>query len=106
MSSNAMFGRVIKITVKGKYSTTFSNKDLEIRFDVPFDDDAKPNTSIVEIYNLSKDSINRMQKGDTCTIQAGYKDDYGVIASGKITKILTNRNGTGISFLHTINRIF
>lgn len=103
MSSNAMFGRVIKITVKGKYSTTFSNKDLEIRFDVPFDDDAKPNTSTVDIYNLSKDSINRMQKGDTCTIQAGYKDDYGVIAAGKITKVLTNRNGvdkiTTISFL-------
>ena len=103
MSSNVMFGRVIKVTVKGKYSTTFSNKDLEIRFEVPFDDDSKPNTSTVEIYNLSKDSINRMQKGDTCTLQAGYKDDYGVIVSGKITKILTNRNGvdkiTTISFL-------
>lgn len=103
MTSNIMFGRVIKLTVKGKYTTTFSNDDMEIRFEVPFDDDPKPNTSTIEIYNLSKDSINRMQKGDLCTLQAGYKDDYGVIASGKITKILTNRNGvdkiTSISFL-------
>ncbi|WP_026678220.1 phage protein [Fictibacillus gelatini] len=103
MAADNLFGRVIKVSISGKYSTTFSNEDLEIRFESPFDDDAKPNESKVEIYNLSNDSIHRMTRGDTCTIQAGYKGDYGVIASGKISRILTRREGvdkiTAIYFL-------
>ena len=60
-----LFGRVKKVSIEGKYKTTFSGDELEIRFEVPFDDDTKPNQSKIEIYNLSDDSINRMAAGDT-----------------------------------------
>ncbi|MCO7127822.1 hypothetical protein NIE88_18915 [Sporolactobacillus shoreicorticis] len=104
VATNAqLYGRVTKISVSGDYSTTFDGSKLEIHFECPFDDDAKPNTSTVDIYNLSKDTIGRIHKGDLCTVQAGYRGDYGVIASGRISTVLTKKDGvdkiTTISFL-------
>ena len=48
---------------------------------------------MVEIYNLSNDTIHRIKRGETCTIEAGYRGDYGVIASGKVTSVMTRREG-------------
>lgn len=90
-TSPLLFGRVIKISIEasgGKLN--FNNDDLEIHFEVPFDDDAKPNISTVQIYNLTKTTINRIKKGANITVSAGYKSDYGVLTSGKVTKVLTN----------------
>lgn len=91
--SSKLYGRVKKVSINGKNSTTFSGEDLEIRFEVPFDDDTKPNESKVEIYNLSNDSINRMTRGDTCTITGGYREDFGVLSIGKVSSVLTRREG-------------
>ncbi|MED5041479.1 hypothetical protein P9848_05645 [Geobacillus stearothermophilus] len=88
--SNQLFGRVIRVKTNG---LTFTNDNLEIRFTVPFDDDPKPNVSKIEIFNLSNDTINRIKRGATCTIEAGYRGDVGVIAIGKITSVLTRREG-------------
>jgi hypothetical protein len=84
------FGRKIKITV-GKLQ--FNNDDLEIRFEVPFDDDAKPNQTKVEIYNLSNSTLSHIKKGDQMSVQAGYGTDIGVLASGKLSSILTKNEG-------------
>ncbi|QEK97961.1 hypothetical protein EXD81_12625 [Bacillus amyloliquefaciens] len=93
-TNKKLFGRVVKITIdNGSSQTTFDYKDLEIHFEVPFDDDFKPNETKVEIYNLSKDSINKIKKGSTITVQAGYRDDYGVLTIGKVTKVLNNWSG-------------
>jgi hypothetical protein len=84
------FGRKIKISVGDAH---FTNEELEIRFEVPFDDDSKPNQSKIEIYNLSDATISRLKKGDSVIVQAGYAADIGVIANGKANKILTRREG-------------
>ncbi|MBL5796775.1 phage protein [Heyndrickxia sporothermodurans] len=93
-TSPLLFGRVIKISIEasgGKLN--FNNDDLEIHFEVPFDDDAKPNISTVQIYNLTKTTINRIKKGANITVSAGYKSDHGVLTSGKVTKVLTKYEG-------------
>ncbi|WP_162877067.1 phage protein [Aeribacillus pallidus] len=90
MTMSKLFGRVIKVKTSG---FTFTNDNLEIRFTVPFDDDPKPNISKIEIFNLSHDTINRIKRGATCTIEAGYRGDFGVIAAGKVTSVLTRREG-------------
>ena len=84
------FGRKIKITIGSMH---FSNADLEIRFEVPFDDDYKPNQSRVDILNLSKTTIAHIKKGTSINIQAGYGSDVGVLASGKISKVLNKKDG-------------
>lgn len=84
------FGRKIKITV-GR--ATFTNDELEIRFEVNFDEDSKPNQHKVEIYNLSDSTIAQMKRGDQANVQAGYGSDIGVLGSGKVSKILTKWAG-------------
>ncbi|APT49012.1 hypothetical protein BSA171_14390 [Bacillus safensis] len=93
-NNKLLFGRIVKVTIdSGSYKGTFDYKDLEVRFEVPFDDDAKPNETKVEIFNLSSSTINKIKKGATMTVQAGYKSDFGVLAIGKVTKVLTKRTG-------------
>lgn len=91
--SNELFGRVIKVHIEGDYKADFSNSDFHIEFEVPFDDDSNPNEIVVEIYNLSSTSINRIKKGNKLVLQAGYKSDYGIISQGKISRVLTSRDG-------------
>lgn len=97
MSNRQLFGRVKKVTFDaGNYTATYSSEGdegLEIRFEVPFDDDSKPNESKVEIYNLSADSVSRIKRGIRCTVQAGYRGDVGVIASGVVSRALTRSEG-------------
>ena len=93
MKMSRMYGHIIKVTIKGTYSTTFTNEDLEIRLESPFNDDPKPDENVIEIYNLSYDSRNKLKKGDICTLQAGYKGDFGTLTSGRIRSVLTRREG-------------
>lgn len=92
--SPLLYGRVIKVTVELPQGTLeFTNDNLEVRFEINFDDDAKPNTNNVQIFNLTDTTINKLKKNQNITVIAGYKADYGVLNSGKITKVLTKYNG-------------
>lgn len=80
------FGRVTEFIVGGK---TLRTPDLEIRFEVSFDDDAEPNESKVIVYNLSESTIAAINKANRVILNAGYKSGYGTILSGYITKFET-----------------
>ncbi|MED1201944.1 phage protein [Heyndrickxia acidicola] len=89
-TSPLLYGRYIKIMIG---SGVFTNADLEIQFEVNFDDDSKPNISTVQISNLTNTTINKIKKNDTITVIAGYQSDHGVLVTGKITKTLTKYSG-------------
>ena len=91
--TNQLFGRVIKVHIEGDYKADFSNEDLHIEFEVPFDDDPAPNQITVSIFNLSSASINHIKKDSTLILQAGYKSDYGILSQGKISSVLTKHDG-------------
>jgi len=99
--SNELFGRVIKVHVEGDYKADFTNDNFHIEFEVPFDDDSTPNQTTVEIFNLSSTSINRIKKGNILILQAGYRSDYGILSQGKISSVLTSRDG--VDKITTIN---
>jgi len=84
------FGRVVEVSVSGK---TFRSKDLHIEFDVPFDDDASPNESVIRIYNLTQDTISRIKRNDVLTINAGYEGDVGLLLSGRVSYVSTRKDG-------------
>lgn len=93
-TSPLLFGRVIRVTIDAPGGhLTFTNDDLEVRFEVNFDDDAKPNISTVQVYNLTNQTINKIQKNQNITVVAGYKSDYGVLTEGKITSVVTKYSG-------------
>lgn len=93
--ANKLFGRFVRVEVDtGSYRGAFTNDKFTINFSVPFDDDPFPNEATVSIYNLSNSTRNNIKKGSYMTINAGYSSDgYGVLISGKISKVETKRNG-------------
>lgn len=92
------FGRVIKVKTGGK---TFTNP-VHIEFEVPFDDDYTPNTSTVRIYNLSQDSRSKIKRGNHLNLEAGYGKDTGVILSGEIKSVRTEKSGTDRATILTV----
>lgn len=92
--SSLLYGRIIKVNIgTGSGALQFNNDLLEIRFEVPFDEDSKPNISTVQIFNLTKNTINKIKKGKNITVIAGYEGDYGVLVEGKIESTLTKYSG-------------
>lgn len=82
---------------------TIKNSELDIEFDIPFDDDTEANESEIILYNLSKTTIQKIKKGNKLTIEAGYKGDTGIVLSGYISRKKTKYDG--VDKITTINVI-
>lgn len=83
------FGRVVKIQVGG---LTLTN-ELDIEFDIPFDDDTEANEAEIRIYNLSKKTVGLLKTDEEISITAGYGSDTGVIFVGIISSVKTKWSG-------------
>lgn len=68
---------------------TFNNSNSDIEFNVPFDNNFEPNEAEIVVYNLTNQSISDLKYNQKITITAGYKDDTGIIFSGRICKVKT-----------------
>ena len=86
---SGQFGRVVQITTGG---LTLTN-DLDIEFDVPFDDDTEVNEAEIKIYNLTNATIGRLKANEEISITAGYNSDTGVIFTGAISAVKTRWSG-------------
>lgn len=85
-----LFGRVIDIKSD---AVRMNNTDLDIEFEVPFDDDLDPNMSEIGVYNLSQTTRNNLKNKQPFTLNAGYKEDSGLILSGRIVNTHTTPVG-------------
>lgn len=95
--ANELFGRKIRIEFEnekwlGGMEKSMGNNGLQIDFDIPFNQDVDPSESTVTIYNLSKESQNKITKGTWTTVYAGYGDDIGILSQGQITKVEKAQN--------------
>lgn len=66
-----------------------NSNNLDIEFSIPFDDDMEANECEIIIYNLSDTTLSRFEKDKSITIEAGFKNDTGVIFKGYISKKTT-----------------
>lgn len=64
---------------------TIKNDELDMEFDIPFDDDTEANEAEITVYNLTNKTINAMKRGQKITVTAGYGKDTGLIFSGYIS---------------------
>lgn len=87
---DGMFGRKAIVTSGG---VTLNSDELDIEFTVPFDDDTEANEAEIIVYNLSKTTVQALKYNNPITIEAGYKNDTGVIFSGFISKVQTKIEG-------------
>jgi len=88
--SNLLFDRQASLIID---RLKFESEQFTFEFEIPFDDDTTPNESTVKIYNLKDDTLNRIKKGQKVTVNAGYKNDVGVVLSGYISKVTTDKTG-------------
>lgn len=86
---DGQFGRVVKITTNG----LTINNELDVEFEVPFDDDSEANEASIVVYNLSKTSVKKLKTDKEISITAGYGSDTGVIFSGIISTVKTRWSG-------------
>lgn len=102
---DGVFGSVAVIRC-GKIEIKSSELDFE--FKVPFDDDMEANEAEITVYNLSKTTVSRLKRKSSISIEAGYKDDTGVVFKGFIDKVSTKYSGadkvTTIKCLDTIKK--
>ena len=113
LTPTGTWGSVAKITFKASqlaekkekewvydnHTVTLNSDELDFEFEVPFDDDLEANEGEIVVYNLSSKTLNALKaiaKNDehSVCIEAGYKDDTGVIYEGRITKIDTKRSNS------------
>lgn len=73
-------------------AVTVKSSELDIEFNVKFDDDMEANEAEITIYNLSNNTVNQFKKGSQISIEAGFKGDTGVIFTGYITKVQTSHD--------------
>lgn len=74
-------------------NVTIKSDNLDIEFTVPFDDDMEANEAEIIVYNLSSATINKLKIKSSISIEAGYKNDTGVIFKGFINKVTTRHEG-------------
>lgn len=82
----------VDILVKVR-STKITNRDLDIEFTVPFDDDMEANEAEIVIYNLTQNTISHFKHDEKISITVGYTGDTGIIFEGRISKVKTKRVG-------------
>ena len=93
MSKQLSWMREVKVRINhNNHEAVFSYQNardgiFEIHFTVPFSDAPRPSECRVDLYNLSQTSKNRIRKGATVTIEAGYRGDVGVIARGIVNRV-------------------
>lgn len=78
-----MFGHSVTIKTGG---LTINGTELDVEFDIPFDDDTEANESEIVLYNLTETTEKRFKTDEKITVEAGYGKDTGVILSGYISK--------------------
>lgn len=89
MRNNQMnYMRHVKVTIGNVVI-----KDLEIRANSKFDNDATPNETKIEVINMSAGTVSKIKRGDRVVLEAGYMNDYGILSIGKLDRITERWDG-------------
>ena len=89
-ATRGVFGSKARITSEG---VSIKSDDLDVEFDVNFDDDLEPNEANITVYNLSANTISKLKYHNALTITAGFGNDTGIVFTGFIDKVLTEYDG-------------
>lgn len=82
--------RKIEVTTAG-LRLTFP--ETEIRFRVTFDETDDPTFAIIELFNLRRETENKIQVGEALILSAGYQQEIGTLIAGEITHVYTREDG-------------
>lgn len=81
-----LFRRRVSVSLGG---VRLDSPPFDIHFLYRFDTDPEPNTAVIDIFNLSNDTINRFKKGSPVILNAGYEGDTGTLIAGDASIVRT-----------------
>lgn len=94
------FNRQVSLVVSGSTGDGLDLSAMRVTFDIKKGDVQTPNSATIKVYNLSKDTENRIENEFTRIIlQAGYPSNIGVIFSGNIKKVSYGRENSTDSYI-------
>ena len=82
--------REIKVNTAG---LEFVYPEIEIQIRVEFDDTDDPDMAIVELFNLKRETENRIKKGEQLILSAGYQGDIGTVIAGEVSEVYAYNEG-------------
>lgn len=97
------FNRVAALNIDGKifrYDLTLGER-FQIEFNTEFDIAKLSNSATIKIYNVSDETIElarpknngKQKEFKLVTLEAGYKDNYGIVLAGEIYDSKVTKNG-------------
>lgn len=95
-SPNGQYMHKVIIEFDGDETTKgvkFEDGDIDLEFEVPFNDDLEADEAEILIYNLTNSTIKHIKYNHGVTIKAGYGNDLGVIFKGRVSKKKTYWEG-------------
>jgi hypothetical protein len=79
------YGRLFSLTVAQRDNMALDLSDFRVQFSTRQTDTQTPNSCVIRVFNLNRDTVQRIQKEFTrVTLQAGYPDNFGIIFDGTI----------------------
>lgn len=90
-----MWIRQIEVLSGNKKFVNYGENALEIDFDIPFSDKKEPDVAEINIYNLSRSSVNEIRDEGYVYVNAGYKNlgNVGNIFTGQIEEVIPSWQG-------------
>lgn len=70
-------------------NVTIDGNQLDVEFNIPFDDNTEANEAEIVIYNLTDSTISNIKIDANINVTAGYTNDTGIIFSGKVSQVKT-----------------
>jgi len=103
MSSSAgiqQFGRVATLLLFDQTGKGLDLSDLRFNFEITAADVETPNTAVIRVYNLSKQTVDlAIQEYSNVVIQAGYTGNVGEIFRGTVKQYRRGKERNVDSFL-------
>lgn len=92
MSGETQYIRKCDLIISDDAGNGLDLSGLSINFAIKKTDGQTPNTALIRVFNLNKDTQARIKKEFTrVTLQAGYESNYGVIFDGNVKHYTTGR---------------
>ena len=102
------YGESMLFTSRRKDVSKVYDPSFQSGFHIEFEiggDDSTGVDATVDIYNLSEETINKIDGGSYLIVKSGYVNDYGTIFWGKVNSVVTERDGADLRVSITGNSL-
>ncbi|MCT9071194.1 phage protein [Cupriavidus gilardii] len=98
--STRQFGRKVSLIIGQDSGDAIDLSELRFRFDVRRGDLQTPNSARIRVYNVSKQTAQRIEREFTrVVLQAGYPGNYGIIFDGTVKQVRRGRESQTDTYL-------